>query len=119
MVIEKQFSNPKKGEFSLRNTLSRLIFRSLSVIIATALAAMLPFFGDIMALVGAFGCIPLDFILPMIFYNVTFKPSKRGIIFWGNSLIAGVSAILVIAGGISSTRQLVLDARTFKLFANI
>ncbi|GMN52779.1 hypothetical protein TIFTF001_021924 [Ficus carica] len=51
--------------------------------IATILAAMLPFFGDLMALYGAFGCIPLDIILPMVFYNKTFKPSKYNVIFWG------------------------------------
>ncbi|CAK9185707.1 unnamed protein product [Ilex paraguariensis] len=119
VVIERQFANPKKDQFSIRNVVPRLIFRSLSVAVATTLAAMLPFFGDIMALFGAFGCIPLDFILPMIFYNVTFKPSKRTLIFWGNSLIAIVSTVLSLIGAVASVRQMVLDAKTYRLFANI
>ncbi|XAR72171.1 hypothetical protein NMG60_11018720 [Bertholletia excelsa] len=82
VVLERKFADPKMDQFSIRNVVPRVVFRSLSVIIATLLAAMLPFFGDIMALAGAFGCIPLDFILPMIFYNVTFKPPKRSIMFW-------------------------------------
>ncbi|KAJ0103060.1 hypothetical protein Patl1_05958 [Pistacia atlantica] len=35
-------------------------------------------------------CIPLDFILPMVFYIMTFKPSKQSITFWGKKLIAVV-----------------------------
>jgi hypothetical protein len=80
---------------------------------------MLPFFGDIMALFGAFGCIPLDFILPMVFYNVTFKPSKKGLVFWGNTLIAVVSTLLAAVGAVASVRQIVLDAKTYSLFADV
>ncbi|KAL2525941.1 GABA transporter 1 [Abeliophyllum distichum] len=119
VVIERQFADPNKGELAVRNVVPRLIFRSLSVIIATTLAAMLPFFGDIMALFGAFGCIPLDFILPMIFYNVTFKPSKGSLIYWGNSLIATISIVLAVVGAVASVRQIVLDAKTYRLFANM
>nr|AYA60133.1 GABA transporter 3 [Camellia sinensis] len=119
VVIERKFADPKKGQFSIRNVMPRLIFRSLSIVIATLLAAMLPFFGDIMALFGAFGCIPLDFILPMIFYNVTFKPSKKSIIFWGNTFIATISIVLSLVGAVASVRQIVLDAKTYRLFANM
>ncbi|KAH7547791.1 hypothetical protein JRO89_XS14G0016700 [Xanthoceras sorbifolium] len=118
-VFEKWFANPKMDQFSVRNILPRLIFRSLSVITATTFAAMLPFFGDIMALFGAFGCIPLDFILPMVFYNVTFKPSKHSIVFWGNTLIAVVSSGLVAVGAVASVRQIIIDAKTYSLFANV
>ncbi|XWS66280.1 hypothetical protein CRYUN_Cryun05aG0185900 [Craigia yunnanensis] len=93
--------------------------RSLSVIIATTFAAIVPFFGDIMALFGAFGVIPLDFILPMVFYNLTFKPSKKGIVFWGNTLIAVASSALVAIGAVASVRQIILDAKTYNLFANM
>ncbi|KAJ6317375.1 hypothetical protein OIU76_013001 [Salix suchowensis] len=118
-VFEKWFADPKMDQFSTRNVIPRLISRSLSVILATFLAAMLPFFGDIMALFGAFGCIPLDFILPMVLYNVTFKPSKKGLMFWGNTLIAVASTLLAAVGAVASVRQIVLDARTYSLFADV
>ncbi|XP_057979521.1 GABA transporter 1-like isoform X2 [Malania oleifera] len=118
-VLESIFANPKMDQFSLRNVIPRLFCRTLSVIIATTLAAMLPFFGDIMALLGAFACIPLDFILPMVFYNATFKPSKQGPIFWGNTLIAVVSLVSTVIGAVASVRQIVLDAKTYRLFANM
>ncbi|CAL5404258.1 unnamed protein product [Camellia sinensis] len=119
VVIECKFADPKKDQFSIHNVVPWLIFRSLSVVIATLLAAMLPFFGDIMVLFGPFGCIPLDFILPMIFYNVTFKPSKKSIIFWGNTFIATISTVLSLVGAVASVRQIVLDAKTYRLVANM
>ncbi|EXC25426.1 hypothetical protein L484_016809 [Morus notabilis] len=118
-VLERKFVDPKIDQFSIGNTVRRLVFRSLSVVIATTVAAMFPFFGDINAVIGAFGCIPLDFILPMIFYNVTFKPSKNSLIFWGNTAIASIYSALGALGAISSNRQIVLDANKYSFFANI
>ncbi|XP_039038273.1 GABA transporter 1-like [Hibiscus syriacus] len=118
-VFEKWFANPKMDQFSARNVIPRLVLRSLSVIIAIVFAAMIPFFGDIMALFGAFGIIPLDFILPMVLYNLTFKPSRKGLVFWGNTLIAIASSALVAMGAVASVRQIILDANTYNLFANM
>lgn len=78
-------------QFFVRNVVPRLILRSPSVIGATTFVAMLPFFGDIMALFRAFGYIPLAYILPMILCNVTFKPAKQSLIFWVYTSTAGVS----------------------------
>ncbi|CAN1238797.1 GABA transporter 1 [Linum grandiflorum] len=118
-MFERWFSDPKKHQFAARNVAPRLVFRSLTVVVATLIAAMLPFFGDIMAFFGAFGCIPLDYILPMVFYNTTFKPPRKSIIFWGNTMIAVISSILAAVGGVASVRQIVLDAKTYSIFADV
>ncbi|GAV78136.1 Aa_trans domain-containing protein, partial [Cephalotus follicularis] len=118
-AFEHKFSNAKVQQFSIRNIVPRLVFRSLSVVLATAIAAMFPFFGDINAVIGAFGCIPLDFVLPMVFYNVTFKPTKMSLIFWVNTLIATTFSLLGVLAAISSIRQIVLDANSYSLFANV
>ncbi|XP_058734960.1 GABA transporter 1-like [Vicia villosa] len=118
-VLEQSFGDPKSPEFSKRNVIPRVISRSLSIIIATILAAMLPFFGDINSLIGAFGFMPLDFILPVIFYNLTFKPSKRSPIFWLNVTIAVVFSILGAIATIAAVRQIALDAKNYQLFANV
>ncbi|KAL9296836.1 hypothetical protein ACSQ67_022732 [Phaseolus vulgaris] len=97
-VLEQTFGDPKSAEFSKRNVIPRVISRSLAITISTIIAAMLPFFGDINSLIGAFGFIPLDFILPVIFYNFTFKPSKRSSIYRLNVTIAvAFSALGAIA----------------------
>lgn len=117
--FEKKLADPKMDQFSARNVVPRLIARSLSVVVATTVATMLPFFGDIMALFGAFGCIPIDFILPMVLYNVAFKPSKRSLIFWVNTTIIAVFSVLVVIGGVASVRQIAIDAKAYRLFANV
>lgn len=119
IVLEHHLTDQKKNHFSTRNVISRVVSRSVAVAVATTLAAMLPFFGDIMALFGAFGCIPLDFIMPMIFYNLTFKPSKKSIVFWINTCIAIISIMLSLIGTVASVRQIALDAKTYRLFANL
>ncbi|CAL8999782.1 unnamed protein product [Prunus brigantina] len=118
-VLERAFVDPKSKEFSTRNVIPRLIFRSLSVVLATTIAAMLPFFGDINSVIGAFGFIPLDFILPVVFYNLTFKPSKKSPIFLLNTTIAVVFSILGVIAAIAAVRQISLDAKNYRLFANV
>ncbi|XP_048135895.1 GABA transporter 1 isoform X2 [Rhodamnia argentea] len=118
-VLEKTFADPKSSEFSARNVIPRLISRSISVVAATTLAAMLPFFGDINSLIGAFGFLPLDFILPVVFYNLTFKPSRRSPIFWLNITIAVVFSTVAVIAAVAAVRQIALDAGKYRLFANV
>ena len=118
-VLERTFGDPSSKEFSPRNVVPRAITRSLSVVIATTLGAMLPFFGDVNALIGAFGFMPLDFILPVIFYNLTFKPSKKSFVFSLNVLIAVAFSVLGVIAAVAAVRQITLDAKTYRLFANV
>ncbi|KAL4182439.1 hypothetical protein AMTRI_Chr11g150040 [Amborella trichopoda] len=118
-VLERKFGDAMSAEFSPRNVIPRLILRSISVALATLLAAMLPFFGDINALIGAFGFIPLDFVLPVVFYNTTFAPSKKSFLFWGNTTIALVFSAVGLIGAVSAVRQIYLDADNYRLFANV
>lgn len=118
-VLERTFGDARSAEFSSRNAVPRLISRSLSVVISTTIAAMLPFFGDINAVIGAFGFMPLDFILPVIFFNLTFKPSKKSAIFWLNIIIAVVFSILGVIAAIAAVRQISLDAKNYRLFADV
>ncbi|XP_027084345.1 GABA transporter 1 [Coffea eugenioides] len=118
-VLESTFADPKSSEFSVRNIVPRVILRSISVVISTTIAAMLPFFGDVNALLGAFGFMPLDFVLPVVFFNLTFKPSKRSPIFWLNVTIAVVFGTLGVIGAVAAVRQISLDAKNYRLFANV
>ncbi|XP_004506126.1 GABA transporter 1-like [Cicer arietinum] len=118
-VLEQTFGDPKSPQFSNRNVIPRLISRSLAITISTIIAAMLPFFGDINSLIGAFGFMPLDFVLPVIFFNLTFKPSKRSPIFWLNVTIVVVFSTLGAIATIAAVRQIALDAKNYQLFANV
>ncbi|XP_018678278.2 probable GABA transporter 2 isoform X2 [Musa acuminata AAA Group] len=117
-IIEKNSADIKKSKFSKRNLVPRLILRTLYMAFCGFMAAMLPFFGDIVAVVGAIGFIPLDFVLPMLLYNISIGPSKRSAIHWINIFIMVVFTGVGIMGAFASIRKLVLDAHQFKLFSN-
>ncbi|CAA6669613.1 unnamed protein product [Spirodela intermedia] len=118
-TLEGLFSDPKRDQYSTRNMVPRLVFRSLAVATATTIAAMLPFFGDINGFIGAFGFLPLDFVIPAIFYNATFRPSKRSLRFWGNAAIATVFSVMAVVASVAAVRQIVIDAKDYRLFANV
>jgi amino acid permease len=117
-IMEKNSADSTRGVFSKRNLVPRIILRTLYMIICGFMAAMLPFFGDILAVVGAIGFIPLDFILPLLLFNMALQPSKTKPIFWVNISIMIIFTGVGIIGAYSSVRKLVLDANQFKLFSN-
>ncbi|ONI07376.1 hypothetical protein PRUPE_5G115900 [Prunus persica] len=117
-IMEKKSADVNQGMFSKRNLIPRIILRSLYMMLCGFFAAMLPFFGDISGVVGAVGFIPLDFILPMLLYNKTYKPPKSTFIYWINISIMIVFTGAGLLGTFSSVRKLVLDASKFKLFSD-
>lgn len=118
-VLEGLLSDPKAGQYAARNVAPRVLSRTAAVALGTTIAAMVPFFGDMNALIGAFGFLPLDFAVPAVFYNVTFKPSKKGAVFWLNTTIAVVFSALAVVASVAAVRQIILDANSYKLFANV
>ncbi|KAK7406063.1 hypothetical protein VNO78_07679 [Psophocarpus tetragonolobus] len=117
-IMEKKSADVNQGLFSKRNLVPRIILRTIYMIFSGFVAAMLPFFGDINGVVGAIGFIPLDFVLPMLLYNMTYKPPKSSFTFWINTLIMVVFTCVGIMGTFSSIRKLVLDASQYKLFSD-
>ncbi|KVH91816.1 Amino acid transporter, transmembrane [Cynara cardunculus var. scolymus] len=117
-IMETKSADVNQGMFSKRNVIPRIVSRSLYMIFCGFFAAMLPFFGDISGVVGALGFIPLDFILPMLLYNMTYKPSRSSFTYWINNGIMVVFTGVGILGSFSTVRKLVLDANKFKLFSN-
>ncbi|KAK1276425.1 putative GABA transporter 2 [Acorus gramineus] len=117
-IMEKNSADVKQGKFSKRNLIPRLALRTVYMAFCAFMAAMLPFFGDINGVVGAIGFIPLDFVLPMLMYNMAIKPSRRSVTYWMNVLIMVVFTGVGLMGSFSSIRKLVLDAHEFKLFSN-
>lgn len=116
--MEKKSADVKQGIFSKRNLIPRIFLRTLYMMFCGFIAAMLPFFGDINAVVGAIGFIPLDFVLPMLLYNMTYKPTKSSLAYWINNSIIIIFTIVGLMGAFSSMRKLVLDAKEFKLFSS-
>ena len=108
-IMEKGSADASRGRFSRRNLAPRLLLRTLYLAVCAFVAAMLPFFGDIV------GVVP---VLPVLMYNMALAPPRRSPVFLANTavmvLFAGVGAI----GAFASIRKLALDAGKFKLFSN-
>ncbi|KAL6641610.1 hypothetical protein ACP70R_019791 [Stipagrostis hirtigluma subsp. patula] len=118
-VLEGLLSDPGAGQYAARNVLRRLVSRTAAVAVATTVAAMVPFFGDLNALIGAFGFMPLDFVVPAVVYNLTFRPSRKKLVFWLNTAIAVVFSVVAVTASVAAARQIALDANTYKLFRNV
>ncbi|CAO1948330.1 unnamed protein product [Urochloa humidicola] len=117
-IMEKSSADASQDRFSRRNLVPRLLLRTLYLAFCAFVAAMLPFFGDIVGVVGAVGFIPLDFVLPVLMYNMALAPSRRSPVFVVNTAVMGLFAGVGAIGAFASIRKLVLDAGQFKLFSN-
>ncbi|KAG6551625.1 hypothetical protein Mapa_006704 [Marchantia paleacea] len=118
-LFERKVADVDKDRFTARNGIPRVIVRVIFLAVVTLIAAMFPFFGDVNAIVGSFGFTPLDFVFPMVFYIMVFKPPKRSIKFWGNLIIIIVYSLVGLVGAVAAVRQLVLDTSYYKLFADV
>ncbi|KAL8141605.1 hypothetical protein V2J09_014637 [Rumex salicifolius] len=116
-IMEKKTSDVTQSMFSKRNLVPRLVARTSYMMMCGLFAALLPFFGDINSVVGAIGFIPLDFVLPMLLYNMALKPAKSSLTYWINVSIMVVFSGVGMMGAFSSVRRLILDANRFKIFS--
>ncbi|VAH23543.1 unnamed protein product [Triticum turgidum subsp. durum] len=117
-IMEKGSADAGHGRFSWRNLAPRVALRTLYVAACAFVAAALPFFGDIVGVVGALGFIPLDFVLPVVMYNIALAPPKRSAVYVINVAIMALFTGVGIIGAIASVRKLVLDAGQFQLFSD-
>ncbi|RLN00448.1 putative GABA transporter 2 [Panicum miliaceum] len=117
-IMEKNSADVAHGRFSRRNLVPRVALRTAYVAACALVAAMLPFFGDIVGVVGAVGFIPLDFVLPVVMYNMALAPPRRSPVYLANVAIMAVFTGVGVIGAVASVRKLVLDADKFKLFSD-
>ncbi|PUZ64558.1 hypothetical protein GQ55_3G152400 [Panicum hallii var. hallii] len=117
-IMEKNSADVAHGRFSRRNLVPRVALRTAYVAACAFVAAMLPFFGDIVGVVGAVGFIPLDFVLPVVMYNMALAPPRRSPVYLANVAIMAVFTGVGVIGAVASVRKLVLDADKFKLFSD-
>jgi hypothetical protein len=110
--------NPKQGPFSLRNALSRLGVTTVYTVIVTLIAAAVPFFGDFVALCGAIGFTPLDFIIPIIAYLKVRNPKNRFLWVVYVTIIV-LYTIVAILGSIGAIQFINRDTARYKFFGNL
>lgn len=102
--------------YTFRVNLLRLTWRTVFVILATFLAAMFPFFNEILGLLGAIQFWPLSVFFPVAM-TISHKKIQRGSIRWlGLQLLNVVCFLVALASACGSLEGIAKGLKTFKLF---
>ncbi|KAK9280784.1 hypothetical protein L1049_003673 [Liquidambar formosana] len=119
-VEERMQSNKTTCHFPFRNYLVRFIYTSIYMVIITLIAAAMPFFGDFVAICGAIGFTPLDFVFPALAYlkagRVPKSTSLRLPIQLLNVTIATWFSVVAVLGCIGAFKFIVEDINTYEFF---
>ena len=62
-AMDTPWGRSNEGTWSMWNVSQRFVTRTFYMVLTTFVAALLPFFGDFIALTGSLSVLPLDFVL--------------------------------------------------------
>jgi len=116
-LFETRLYHYESGNWSARNALIRTVLRVSYISLLAFIAALFPYFGDVLALIGAIAITPIDFIFPCCAYIKVRKPG--GIKLMANLAIIAVYTVVGIMGAIGAVRGIVLDTQYYSAFANL
>lgn len=113
-------SNKTTSSLPLRNHIIRLLFTSIYMALITLIAAAMPFFGDFVAICGAIGFTPLDFVFPVLAYMKAGKAPRDTKIRYSlmilNLAIATWFSVVAVLGCIGAVKFIVDDVKTYEFF---
>lgn len=117
--LDTKFGWRNESTYSMRNWVVRFIARGTYLGVSTFIGALLPFLGDFVNLTSAITLLPLTFVLPNHMYIKvkgndlnTIQKSWHWVNIWFFSLLS-------IAGVITAFRQIVIDSKTYHVFADL
>ena len=95
---------------------TRLIYRTLYIVLVAFVAITLPFFGDLLGFIGALGFGPTTYSLPSIFWLLVKKPKWTNWHFWASwfCIIAGI--LITIFGAIGGLRGIIVAASEYEFY---
>ncbi|GBF95712.1 lysine histidine transporter 1-like [Raphidocelis subcapitata] len=108
---------PLASAFSYGSWPSRLLLRTAHVGFTTLVAIIIPFFGELMALIGAVAITPTTYFLPPLLWLILNKPHRFGLEWWVNICLVAVTGVIGLMGTISATWLIVSHATTYQFFA--
>ncbi|VVA95593.1 unnamed protein product [Arabis nemorensis] len=114
--IAKDIKIPIPGLKPFRLNFFRLIWRTVFVIITTVISMLLPFFNDVVGLLGALGFWPLTVYFPVEMY-IAQKKIPRWSTRWVCLQVFSLACLVVsIAAAAGSIAGVVLDLKSYKPF---
>jgi amino acid permease len=117
--VNKNIKIPIPGIQMYKINLFRLVWRTIFVILSTLVAMLLPFFNDIVGLLGAIGFWPLTVYFPVEMYIVQKRIPKWSSKWICLQLLSVACLIISIAAAVGSIAGIVLDLKVFKPFKTV
>lgn len=96
--------------------LFRLVWRTLFVILTTVISMLLPFFNDVVGLLGALGFWPLTVYFPVQMYISSKKIPTWSTRWVSLQILSAACLIITIAAAAGSIAGVVLDLKSYKPF---
>ncbi|XP_057469387.1 amino acid permease 3-like [Actinidia eriantha] len=114
--ITKEIKIPIPGFKPFPLNLFRLVWRTIFVVITTVISMLMPFFNDVVGILGAFGFWPLTVYFPVEMY-IAQKEIPKWSTRWLCLQILSVSCLCIsIAAAAGSFAGVVLDLKSYKPF---
>ncbi|XP_058187251.1 amino acid permease 3-like isoform X2 [Rhododendron vialii] len=114
--IIKEIKIPIPGFRPYNLNLFRLVWRTVFVIVSTVISMLLPFFNDVVGLLGAIGFWPLTVYIPVEMYIAQKKIAKWSSRWICLQLLSIACLIISIAAAAGSIAGVVLDLKIYKPF---
>ncbi|KAA8531141.1 hypothetical protein F0562_005850 [Nyssa sinensis] len=114
--ITKEIKIPILGCHPYNLNLFRLVWRTAFVILTTVISMLLPFFNDVVGILGAFGFWPLTVYFPIEMYIAQKKIPKWSTRWICLQMLSIACLIISIAAATGSIAGVVLDLKAYKPF---
>ncbi|KAI8004815.1 Amino acid permease 3 [Camellia lanceoleosa] len=114
--ITKEIQIPIPGFKPYRLNLFRLIWRTIFVMITTVISMLMPFFNDVVGILGAFGFWPLTVYFPVEMYIAQKKLPKWSTRWLCLQILSVACLIISIAAAAGSFAGVFLDLKSYKPF---
>jgi len=116
-MIEMKVSQRVKTDTPFRRVALRVVVRTTYLLSTTFFACLIPFFGDLMSLIGAIAITPTTFVIPTLLWLHLRKPSKWSPVFWFNWFLAITFTVVAVIGAIASVRNISRNVSTYEVFS--
>ncbi|XP_073279248.1 amino acid permease 3-like [Primulina huaijiensis] len=103
-------------EYSYNLNLFRLVWRTMFVVITTVISMLLPFFNDVVGILGAFGFWPLTVYFPVEMYIAQKKIPKWSTRWICLQMLSFACLVISIAAAVGSVAGVILDLKVYKPF---
>lgn len=114
--ITKEIKIPIPGFKPYNLNLFRLVWRTIFVIVTTVISMLMPFFNDIVGILGAFGFWPLTVYFPVEMYIAQKKIPKWSTSWLCLQILSFACLIISLAAAAGSVAGVVIDLKTYKPF---